>query len=213
LILIGLSLYLKNFNVSVSSSYILFIGLFLLALYSMKREQPYIIFGGIFTAIGAISLLKDLRFLRLNITFEVLLIVLGIIFVFLFYSRNITSFVFPGFILPALGVYLILVRTLGEKYTSSSIFLLLGIAFYIIYFIAYMGKSNWPLALATILLSVGIFSYLSKLGILNLKILFLKGEYIWPIVMILAGVMILFNRLIKKNKGENVKHDTKEIDY
>ena len=76
-----------------------------------------------------------------------------------------------------------------------------------------MGKSNWPLALATILLSVGIFSYLSKLGILNLKILFLKGEYIWPIVMILAGVMILFNRLIKKNKGENVKHDTKEIDY
>lgn len=198
LILLGLSLYLKNFNISASGSSIFFIGIFLLVLYSMKREQPYIIFGGIFTAIGAISLLDDLRFLRLNITFEVLLIVLGIIFVFLFYSRNITGFVFPGFILPALGVYLILIRTLDDIYASSSIFLLLGCAFYIIYFTAYIGKSKWPLILATILLSVGILSYLIKFGILNLNILVLKGEYIWPIVMIFAGVMILFDRLIKK---------------
>lgn len=199
LILIGVSLYLRNYHISASSSVTLVIGLFLLFVYSMKREQPYVIFGGIFTAIGAMSLLDDLRFFRINVTFEVLLIVLGLIFIFLFYSRNISGFVFPGFILPAIGVYLVLLRTFGEKYTSSSIFLLLGFAFYIIYFTAYIGKSNWPLIPATILLAVGILAYIIRLGMFNINILYLRKEYIWPIVMILAGVMILFNRLIRKS--------------
>lgn len=198
LILIGISLYLRNFHIATSSSLTLFIGLFLFFVYSVKREQPYMIFGSIFTVIGLMSLLDDLRFFRINITFEMLLIVLGLIFIFLFYSKEITGFVFPGFILPALGVYLILIRTFGERYTSSSIFLLLGFAFYIIYFIAYIGKSNWPLIPATILLALGILGYVFRLGILDLNILYLRSEYIWPILLILAGVIILFNRLVKK---------------
>ncbi|MGE5630593.1 MAG: LiaF transmembrane domain-containing protein [Caulobacteraceae bacterium] len=200
LILTGVALYLRNFHITTSSSITLFIGLFLIAAYIMQKQQPFIIFGGIFTAIGLMSLLEDLNPFRINITFEIMLIVLGLIFIFLFYSRNITGFVFPGFILPALGVYFILIRTFGERYMSPSLFLLLGFAFYVIYFVAYIGKSNWPLIPATILLAVGILAYSFRLGILDFNMILLRGDYIWPLVLIFVGALILFNRLFRKSK-------------
>lgn len=193
LILLGISMYLKNFNIGTGSMLTLFLGLVLLFAFYIKKEQPFIIFGGIFIAIGLMSVLHDTRFFRIDLTFEALLIMLGIIFIFMYYSKHIQGFIFPGMILPALGVYIILLRVLSDRYAASSIFLLLGFAFYAIYFIAYMGRSSWPLIPATILLLMGIAGYAISFEVITWHMLYLKSEYIGPSLMIAAGVLILLN--------------------
>ncbi|MHB1394468.1 MAG: hypothetical protein ACYCYE_15635 [Clostridia bacterium] len=198
LILLGISIYLRNFHISTGSMLTTFLGLGLLYTYYIKREEPFIIFGGIFTAIGLMSVLGDIRFFRIDMTFEAVLIVLGIIFTFIYYVKHIHGFIFPGMILPALGIYFILLRALSDRLASSSIFLLLGFAFYAIYFIAYMGRSSWPLMIASILLLMGILSYAFSLKVLTWNMVQLKWDYIWPLLMIAAGILLLLNRLKRR---------------
>lgn len=194
LILLGISMYLRNFHIGTGSLLTLFLGLGLLYAYYIRKEQPFIIFGGIFTAIGLVSVLKDLRVFRIDMTFETLLIVLGIIFLFIYYSKHIQGFIFPAMILPSVGVYFILEKYLSSRYADPSLFLLLGFAFYVIYFIAYMGKSNWPLIPATILLLIGIFEYAISFEVITWNMIFMNRSYIWPSLMIVAGVLILLSR-------------------
>ncbi|MEA4846801.1 MAG: hypothetical protein VB106_06135 [Clostridiaceae bacterium] len=198
LILLGISIYLRNYNIGTGSMLTLFLGLGLLYAYYIKKEQPFIIFGGIFSAIGLMSVLRDIRLFRIDMTFETLLIALGIIFLFLYYSRHIEGFIFPGMILPAVGVYLILLRYFSDRYAAPSIFLLLGFAFYAIYLMAYMGKSNWPLIPASILLLAGIFAYAVSFKVITWHMIYLKRDYIWPLLMIGAGVLILISRFRRR---------------
>lgn len=199
LILLGIAMYMKNFHIATGTLVTLFLGLGLLYAYYIKREQPFMIFGGIFTAIGVMSVLEDISHFRMDMTFETVFITLGIIFIFMYYSKHIRGFIFPGMILPALGIYLILLRSLNGRYASSSIFLLLGLAFYAIYFIAYMGKSSWPLIPATILLLIGILSYAFSFKIITWHLVYLKWDYIWPLLLVAAGVLIILSKLKKKD--------------
>ncbi|HYE83085.1 MAG TPA: hypothetical protein VEG39_13085, partial [Clostridia bacterium] len=104
LIFLGLSMYFKNYNIGTGSLLTLFLGLGLLYAYYLKKGQPFAIFGGIFTAVGLMSVLHDARFFRINMTFEALLIVLGVFFMFVYYSKSAKGFAFPGVILPFIGV-------------------------------------------------------------------------------------------------------------
>lgn len=198
LILLGISIYLRNFSVETGSLLTLFLGLGLLCAYFIRREQPFMIFGGIFTAIGLMSVLHDIRLFRLDITFETLLIALGIIFIILYYTKKLQGFIIPGMLLNATGIYLILLRYMNDRYAAPSIFLLLGFAFYAIYFMAYMGNSNWPLVPATILLAVGILSYAFSFEVITWNMLYLKRDYIWPLLMIGTGLLILLGLVKKK---------------
>lgn len=198
LILLGISMYLKNYNIGTGSLLTLCFGMGLLYAYNIKKEQPFIIFGGIFSVIGLMAVLKDIRLFRVDMTFEALLIVLGIFFLFIYYSKHIEGFIFPSLILPAIGVYLILLKCLKDRYAAPSIFLLLGFAFYAIYLIAYMGKSNWPLIPANILLLIGIFAYGVSFDIITWHKVYLNRDYIWPLLMIGAGVLILISRFRRR---------------
>lgn len=198
LILLGISMYLRNFNISTSSLITLFLGLGLLYAYRMRGEEPLSIFGGIFTAIGIISVMRDIRLFRIDMTFEAVLITLGIIFILIYYSRDMQGFLFPGMMLPAIGIYLILLKLFNDRYVFPSIFLLLGFAFYAMYFIGYMEKSSWPLIPATILLLTGILYYAFSFRIITWSMIYMNQEYIWPLLMVAAGILILLNRLRKR---------------
>lgn len=199
LILLGISMYMKNFHIGTGTLTTLFLGLGLLVAYYIKKEQPFMIFGGIFTAIGIMSVLKDIRLFRMDFTFETVLIALGIIFILLFYSKQIQGFIFPGTILPAIGIYSILIRMFNDRYVSSSLFLLLGFAFYTIYFLAYMGRSAWPLIPATILLLTGIVSYVFSFELITWNMIHLNWDYILPLLLVAAGLLILFSKLKRKS--------------
>lgn len=198
MILLGVSIYLRNFNIGTGSLITLFLGLGLLYAYNKKKEQPYLIFGGIFTVIGLMSVLGDIRLFRMDVTFEAVLIAIGLIFIFIYYTRHIQGFIFPGTILPALGIYIILQRSFSDRIAGPSIFLLLGFAFYTIYFLAYIGSSNWPLIPATILLLLGIAAYAFSFGVISWNMISLNWDYIWPLLLVAAGVSILLGKLRKK---------------
>lgn len=199
LIFLGIFMYMKNFRIGAGSLLTLFLGLGLLYGYYLRREQPFAIFGGIFTAVGLISVLYDARFFRINMTFEAFLIVLGFFFMFVFYSRNARGFIFPGMILPAVGIYLILVRIFNDRYASPSIFILLGFAFYAIYFIAYMGDSGWSLIPATILMLYGVLSYAFIFKIITWSMIYMHRQYLLPLLMIGTGVLVLLGLFRKKS--------------
>lgn len=198
LIFLGISMYLRDYNIRAGSLLTLFFGLGLLYAYYNKKEQPFIIFGGIFTAIGLAAVLRDIRLFRIDMALETLLIVLGIIFIFLYCSKHIEGFIFPGLILPAIGIYLLLLKSFNDRYAAPSIFLLLGFAFYAIYLITYMGKSNWPLIPANILLLAGVFAYAVSFKLITWHMVYLRRDYIWPLLMIGAGVLILISRFRRR---------------
>ena len=200
LILLGVFMYFRNLNIETGSLITLFLGLGLDIAYYIRREQPFIIFGGIFTALGITSVLRDLRVFNMDITFETMLICLGIIFIIIYRTKHAAGFIIPGMLLNALGIYLILMRSFSDRYASPSIFLLLGFAFYAIYFIAYMGKSNWPLIPATILLFIGIMAYGFTFKVITWDMIYMKRIYIAPLVMMGAGVLILLNVFRKGNQ-------------
>lgn len=199
LILLGIFMYMRNFYIGTGTLITLLLGFGLLYAYYVKRDQPFMIFGGIFTAIGLMSVLKDIRIFRIDMTFEAALIALGIIFIFLYYTKHVEGFIFPGMILPAIGIYFILLNAFNDRYAFPSIFFLLGFAFYAIYFAAYMGRSSWPLIPANILLIIGIASYAFTFDIINWEMAYLNLDYIGPLLMISAGILILLGR-IKKRK-------------
>lgn len=198
LILLGVSMYLRSLSIETGSLITLFIGLGLDIAYYIRREQPFIIFGSIFTAIGMTSVLQDLRVFNLDITFETLLICLGIIFIIIYRTKHADGFIIPGMILNAVGIYLILMRSFNDKYASPSIFLLLGFAFYASYFIAYMGKSNWPLIPATILLIMGVLAYGFNFKVITWDMIYMKRIYIGPLLMMGAGALMLLNVFWKR---------------
>lgn len=205
LIMIGLSLYLRNFHIAAPNSIILLLGLLLLYFYYSRKEQPFLIFGGIFTFIGALSVLKDISRYRFNISFELFLIIVGIVFLFLYYSKKTEGFIYPGSILPALGIYFLIMRFMDESYMWPSIFVLLGLAFYFIYFSALMGKNSWPLIPGTILIVLGTCLFTISFGIINWDIVKYLNinireyqNYIWPAVLILIGVIMLYKSLFRR---------------
>lgn len=200
LILLGVSIYLRNFHIGTGSLVTMFLGLGLLFAYFTRKEQPFIIFGGIFTAIGLASVLGDLRFFRIDMTFESVLIALGLIFIIIFYSKKIQGFIFPGAILVSTGIYLILLRSFNDRLAGPSIFFLLGLAFYAIYFMAYMGSSSWPLIPATLLMGCGILAYAFSFELITWDRIFMEWDYIWPLLMVLAGVLILLSKIRKKKQ-------------
>lgn len=198
LILIGVAMYMRNFNIRTGTLITLLLGFGLLCAYYVKKEQPFMIFGGIFTALGLISVLEDIKLFRLDVTFETVLIALGAIFIFLYYRKQIRSFIFPGMILPAFGIHFLLLRAFNDRYAFPSIFLLLGLSFYAIYFAAYMGKASWPLVIATIFLIGGIAAYAFSFDIISWNMVYMNLDYIGPLLMISAGVLILLGRLKKR---------------
>lgn len=205
LILIGMVLYFRNFHIVPVSTLLLFAGLFLLYLYNTKKEQPFLIFGGIFTFIGALSVLKDLSEYRFNISFEIFLIIVGIIFLFFFYYKKIVGFIYPGTFLPAFGLYFLMMRFMDERYMWPGIFILLGLAFYFIYFTVYMGggyarQRSWPLIPGTILIVLGAFFFAMSFGFLSVDLLKYIDvaqykNYIWSVLLILLGVLMLYSSL------------------
>lgn len=200
LIFLGLAFFLKNYNISFINTMLIFGGLYFLYDYITKKNQPHLIFGIILSSAGAIMLLKDLGRLNFNISGEVFIIVLGAIFLYFYFSKGIIGFVFPGFILPALGIYALIDNNLNNDYMWPSFFILLGLAFYLIYFTAFIHKGSWPLIPGTILILFGLAAFAFVLEIVSIDMirdLAQYQNYILSGAIVLLGVGLLYKGLRK----------------
>lgn len=199
LILIGVSAVMKNFNIMPGNSLLLIGGIFLLYLWYAKRQQVFLVLGSLAVFSGSLSLLRDLRIFRFEMSGELVLLALGILFIFFYYTKGIFGFIFPGTILISLAGYVFLMNNFDSEKLWPSYFLLLGFAFYLIYFIAFYGKSSWPLVVGTILNLLGILFLAFSYGLLDWR-LYRYYNYVWPILLILTGILLLMKVFGSRNR-------------
>lgn len=200
LIFLGLAFFLKNYNISMINTLMLLGGFYFLYDYIVKRYQPHLMFGIILSAAGAIMLLRDLGRFDFDISGEMFLIGLGGVFLLVYFSRGITGFVFPAYILPAIAVFTLLENNRNSDYIWPAFFILLGLAFYLIYFTAFIHKSNWPLIPGTILILFGLGAFAFVLGIVSIDTLMSLQKYqnyILSGIIVLIGIALLLRGLKK----------------
>ena len=195
LISLGISILLNNFNVPKSFA-IIVLGLIIIFLFYKKRQNAFLIIGLITVISGVLSVLKEFNIFVFRIKGDFILLLIGIAFVLLYYLKKNIGFLFPGTILLSLAAYLFLIEYFNNQRLWPSFFVLLGLAFYAIYFIAFYEEDSWPLVIGTIFNFLGIlllgFSY-GFIGRSTLKYL----RYILPLVFIYLGVLIML-RIIKR---------------
>jgi len=200
LIFFGLALFLRNYHISMINTLLLLGGLYFLYDYVRKRQQPHLVFGVILTAAGAVMLLRDLGRFDFDVSGEMFLVGLGGIFLLVYFSRGITGFVFPGFILPAIAIFTMLENDVNSEYIWPAFFILLGLAFYMIYFTAFIHKSHWPLIPGTILILFGLGAFAFVLGVVSLDMITSLQKYqnyILSGAMVLLGIGLLVRGLRK----------------
>ena len=200
LIFLGLLAYLKNFNIRASDLATLFLGVILLYLYAERKDQPFLIFGSIFSVLGLFRILNRLAFIRFHMGIEIWLILTGIGFMYGFLKKGNPGLIIPGAILPALGLNTLIMRYGDTGKLWPMQFLLLGIAFYAIYFVAYRGRERWPLIPGTILILVSLFFFSLSLNLVTIDSIY-YNKIAWPVVMISAGVLLLYSAVKGKRRN------------
>ncbi len=197
-IFLGIAVFMKNIRVLPKGSFSVLLGFFLLYLFTFKKQKFFLTLGLLAMISGTLSILMDYNFLRLTIGGESILIIIACLFIILYYFKKNIGFLIAGVIISTLGLYMFLIDYYNTVRIWPVFFILLGIAFYTIYFIALYGKENWPLVLGTMLILLGILLLGINFAILKPKILRYIKSYFWPSVLIIVGLTIILKRIRKK---------------
>lgn len=118
--------------------------------------------------------------------------IIGIASLVMYYRYGTRGYLVFGCLLPAIGTYS-LIDEIFLKDTLWVFFLFLAIAFYIIYLVEYRSLDiGWPRTLSIMMV------ILSFLFLLSSKTLMKFGfwrfiSYLWPILLIVIGVRIIYN--------------------
>lgn len=198
LILIGIAVFLLNTDLFSGNILLILVGLIFLAIYFSRKYTWSLITGMVILVVGATSVVDDFFPTKIDLAGFTFLVGLGIVFLILYYSKRIMGFVFPGFILPSIGIYT-LISSVYHGEMSWAFFFLLGLSFYAIYFAEFMKRgSRWPLIPGTILISFAGLLYLISNDIIKSS-LWKIISYAWPSLLIIIGIKIIF---------DNVNHKT-----
>jgi hypothetical protein len=192
LVLIGLLFLLLNLKV-LSFNWLLFIlSIGLIVSYFIQGHMGYLISGLVLLAISLVSLLNEYAFPGVNIKGFLFLWIFGIISLVLYGRQKSKGLLIFGLILPALGTYN-LIEELAYGDVSWALYLLFGIAFYIIYIVGYRNSGiEWPKHLSLIMVVISALFLLSSKTMVQFK--FWKFiSYLWPILLIGIGIKIIYN--------------------
>ena len=192
LIFIGVLFLLLNLNV-LSFEWLLFLlSLGLIAGYFLKDKLVYLISGLVLLAISLIYILNEYAFPGVNIKSFLFLWIFGIISLVLYSRQRSKGLLMFGTILPALGTYS-LIEELSYRNVSWTLYLLFGIAFFVIYLVGYKSSGiEWPKHLSLAMIVVSILFLINTKTAMEIK--FWKFiNYLWPIIIILLGIRIIYN--------------------
>lgn len=197
LIIIGIVLFIMNIDFIPNDLLLLALGAIFLVGFYRKKSTGLLIPGLIITAIGFSSLIEDLV-RGYDMSSLLFLLFLGIAFLIIYFMKNISGFVYPGCILPAIGIYSFIEDNILNN-QEWLFFLMLSFAFYVIYFLEKRRKNiKWPLTVGTIILIFSALIFLTSEDVLNIKIWEVVG-YLWPIILIIIGLRIIYNNYKMKN--------------
>lgn len=190
LVLLGLILLIMNISFIPNDLIMVVFGGLILLGYYKRKSSLLLILGLIFIMMG----LKDMIDMYIDYEISVLIInsVLGIVFLMVYFIKNKSWAIYPGIIVPAIGIYDFLERNiLGEKEWLFLLFI--SISLYLIYFIQKRRYSiKWTFNVATILFVISIVSFLITDYNIDVEI-WKTISYLWPGILILIGIRILYN--------------------
>lgn len=192
LIFIGVLFLLFNLDVLTFEWLLFSLSVGILIGYSMKQHLGYLILGLILLGISLMSILDQYVFIGIDIKSFLFLWIFGIICLSLYRKQNSRVLLIIGMMMLAFGT-----QNLIEELTSKDIvwtlYLLFGIAFYIVYFVDYReDRIEWPRYLGTIMVIISLLFLLSSKTMLEFgvwKFIF----YLFPIILIAIGIKIIFN--------------------
>jgi len=192
LIFIGVLFLLLNLNVLTFEWLMFILSLGLIIGYFIKKHLGYLISGLVLLGISLIYILNEHAFPGVNIKGFLFLWIFGIISLVLYGRQKSKGFLIFGTILPALGTYN-LIEELSQGSVTWTLYLLFGIAFFIIYLIGYRSSGiEWPKHLAFAMLVVSILFLINTKT--AMEITFWKFiNYLWPILIIIIGIRIVYN--------------------
>lgn len=192
LVFVGLLFLLLDLKV-LNIDWVLFLlSIGLIIGFFSQRHMGYLISGLILLGISLISLLNKYIFPGINVKSFLFLWIFGIMSLALYFRQKNKGFLIIGLILPALGTYN-LIEELAYSDVNWSLFLLFGIAFYIIYIIGYRNYGvEWPKHLAWIMIVVSILLLISSKTMIEFG--FWKFiSFLIPIILIGMGIKIIYN--------------------
>lgn len=205
IILIGLGILflLNNYNIDIGDWFVLGIGIIFIIAYFTKKKTGFLIAGLILSYLGSLIFLNSTRIIHEELFGSLVLIVLGLAFLTVYFVKRKTNFIFPGFILPAVGAYTFVMGMENVKNTEvwPLIFMNLSIAFLLIFILGFKTYGFKPLISCIFLFLIGSLAFMTTRGIINeemwrytLKIV----RSFWPVLLIIAGLMVLIkNRRVK----------------
>ncbi|MDK2932562.1 MAG: hypothetical protein PWP27_372 [Clostridiales bacterium] len=205
-ILIGLGILflLRNYNINIRDWFLLGIGIAFIIAYFIKKKAGFLITGLILSYFGSLIFLNSTRLIKQQTFGSLVLVALGLAFLTVYFAKKKTGFIFPGFILPAIGIYNYI---MGMNFIEQSeiwplIFMTLATAFLLIFIFEFRTLGYKPLVTSLILFGIGLLSFMTIRGIIEkqmwINVLYWL-RYFWPVLLIIAGVLVILKNLsIKK---------------
>lgn len=203
LIGLGILLFLQNFHINTRDWILLGIGIVFLISYIFNRKNGLLITGIILSYFGAVQLLESFRLIRKAVYNPVILIALGLAFLTLYFVRKRTpvGFIFPGFILPAVGAYwyMMIEKSTDQAQIWPLIFMFIAVSFLCIFIFEFERFGFNPGIVAVGFFIVGVLGFLSTRGIISKQI----WEDYWPVLLIVAGVVVMFMRSVHPHEKKD----------
>lgn len=197
LVVIGILFLLLNFNIISFKLLLFLLSIGLIIGYFSTHRLGYLVSGLILLIISSVSLLNEIILPSINIKSFLFLSIFGVIFLILYFKQNNKIFLILGGILPSIGLYN-LINKISVNNVIWSLFLLIGIAFFIIYLVGYKRSGiEWPRHLSIIMLVISILLWFSSkiTGQFKFRKFIL---YLWPLLLIIIGGKIIYNIIKSK---------------
>lgn len=190
LIALGILFLLYNLNM-LDLTWILFItSIILIIRYLFKKEMLFLIGGLALFAFSSVSLIDRYIFINVNIQVFIYLFVGGSGLLYLYYKNHERNWLIIGSILIALALNNI-VGQLFPVLIPWFKYILLALAFYICYLLAY-NENNivWPKYISYILLIIGAIRLFISKDVLEANDF--RLAYLIPIIIIIIGIRIIY---------------------
>jgi len=209
IILIGLGILflLNNFKIEVGDWIVLGIGIIFIIAYFTKKQTGFLIAGLILSYLGSIILLNNMRLISQQLFGALFLIALGLAFLTIYFIKKKSGFVFAVFILLAIGAYKFI--TSMERFRNEDlwplIFMTLAVAFLFIFLFEYKTYGMKPLIMSLISFGIGVLGFMMVRGFIDpntWRLIFRWIGKLWPVLFILAGLMLIFRNMFGKKRIE-----------
>ncbi|MBZ4646954.1 MAG: hypothetical protein PWR27_540 [Petroclostridium sp.] len=201
-ILIGLGILflLNNYNIDIGDWFVLGVGVAFIIAYFTKRKTGFLIAGLILSYLGSLIFLNNTRLIDEELFGSLVIIMLGLAFLTVYFVKKKTGFVFPGFILPAIGIYnyVMSLENVKQSEVWPLIFMTLAMAFLLIFIFEFKTLGYKPLIPSVILFAAGSLAFMTIRGIIDKEmwVVFLRWmRNFWPLLLILAGILVIFKNL------------------